>query len=60
MNESGVEYDNNGNEIRVYRNGKIVSENKEHEKFTNICLIVSLFMFVACLANNNPLAKFTK
>ena len=28
VNESGVEYDNNGNEIRVYRNGKIVSENK--------------------------------
>jgi hypothetical protein len=28
VNESGVEYDNDGNEIRVYRNGKIVSENK--------------------------------
>jgi len=28
VNEGGVEYDNNGNEIRVYRNGKIVSEKK--------------------------------
>ncbi len=28
VNEGGVEYDNDGNEIRVYRNGKIVSEKK--------------------------------
>lgn len=28
VNEGGVEYDNDGNEIRVYKNGKIVSEKK--------------------------------
>lgn len=28
VNEGGVEYDNDGNEIRIYKNGKIVSEKK--------------------------------